>query len=1319
MKPEARIELAAGLSEESVELARWVCLATRIDPALIRRARLTLTRAADAGVESDLWFGPLVQTAGARHILFYPEVADLLRRQLAQNRQDLTRAWRVTKTTHRGMPELVRLEERLTWLALKGSPRLERMLDTLLRPLIKAMLTGQREGLGRWALNVLPHMPEAVRGSKSARLLRLVSESQLYGGWANLLTTAGEGPTDEEAALLLHGLERTSAGLRLIGDSLEVSEPPEDYSRIIKVPATNPRVLEVTWTGGGGTPEQLRLTWKKGESAHANHVSLPATVNTLAGDSHRLVRAAEVNLSAPSSIFVVGPERLPVGMAVAVENNFVITTFRAVREVVNPNDLYSEPVTVRLPGPVIVDDYAHASVVKAGSTLDGPGASADRPLLLKLHSEPNYILPSISPARFKSAADFVGKVLAAPDLPPYDVAHGWATFEVGEMTEAGDYPLIPATQIKPEELARRSGTPLVDAGTGDVAGVALLREGEGGPRLTLFSLNLITRDFPEIFDAGSNVLFISSHLDRALAEGLLFRMAAAGLGDRLVFWDDTRIEQGERWRGLARAVESVSAIVMLVSPGYLASPLILEGELPPLLASAEQRGALILSLIVSKSLFEQTGLTRYQAVNDPRRPLDSLTPDERERVYEQLSELLSSRFGLKADAREETQTEPAHDFFISYHEADEAWAEWVTAELEGEGYTTTAQAWEAKLDSTFLTTMLELMKSSGRVIALLSPDYLTSEVTQSEWRAASAANTSGETRLVPVRVREVHAEELLARVNRDVYVDLVGLPEQEARAALLGVVDISRANATKPRPPKSFDERADFPGVTPNVPPVVTPEPDAPGEFAIDVFVSYARSDNESHEDSRGWVNQFTRHLRTRLLQILGEEVTIWQDTMLGGNQFFDQQTGDALFKSRLFVSVVTPAYVNSEWCRRELREFALRAGQTGGVRVGDRSRILKVVKTRVPPDVMPDELRDTLGYEFFDYDAESGRVREFTPERKLPYWDKLNDLAYDIAEMLKALKRGAPEPRPSDEKRGEVNNAVYLAETTRDVRQEHEQVRRELERRGYSVLPDQELPTYTPDFDGVVREALARCRMSVHLFGARYGIIPEGESEHSVAHRQLELAAERAASDANFVRLVWMAPGLEPADARQGALVRELQAGVGAGADTELIQAGLETFKEQIFERLAAEREAPPAASDKRKSVYLVCDRSDLEEIRPLTDFLSERGVEIILPATYGDGVSEVEDRKALLVECDAAVIYCGRRGRRWLSMKMVEVQEAAQRWRAKPLATQVVYLGPPASDWKESFHARDMTVIRNFERLSPDSMRPLLELLESPGAQ
>jgi hypothetical protein len=73
-------------------------------------------------VETDLWFSPLVQTRGARTILFYPDVAERLREQLGKDQGDLERAWKLVRETHSYLPDLVRLEEELTWLAIADNP---------------------------------------------------------------------------------------------------------------------------------------------------------------------------------------------------------------------------------------------------------------------------------------------------------------------------------------------------------------------------------------------------------------------------------------------------------------------------------------------------------------------------------------------------------------------------------------------------------------------------------------------------------------------------------------------------------------------------------------------------------------------------------------------------------------------------------------------------------------------------------------------------------------------------------------------------------------------------------------------------------------------------------------------------------------------------------------------------------------------------------------------------------------------------------------------------------------------------------------------
>lgn len=1178
MNPETRIELAARRSAECVELARWVCLATRIDPALIRRARLTLMRGADAGVESDLWFSPLVQTAGGRYILFYPEVTDLLRRRLASNRDDLAWAWRVTRKTHRGLPELVRLEEKLTWLAVKGGPRLERMLDARLRPLIKAMLTGQREGLGRWALNVLPHMPEGVRESKSARLLRVVAESQLYGGWTNLLTTTGEGPTDEEAALLLHGLERTVAGLRLTGDRLEVSEPPEDYSRLIKVPATNPRVLEVTWLSGDAH-EQSRVTWQKGERAYAEHVSLPVTVNTLAGDSHRLVHASEVNLSVPSLVYIIGRVHSPVGMGVGVENNFILTTLNSVWGTVNPNNPDGETIPVRFP----YQTYETNGFAKLLLGRRPEGSLTDHPFLLKL--EESYGAPD--PAKLKSAFDLVGKVLAAPVLMPHDATHRWATFEVGEMTEAGEFTLIPATQIKPEELARWSGAPLINVSTGEVAGVALVREDEGGPRLTLFSLNLITREFPEIFaDASSNVLLIYSHRDVKHVER--FRVHMKPLGERLVLWSDEMIRPGGNWQeDIARALDEAAAVVLFVSADYLASVFMAGDELSLLLEHAEQRGALILPLIVSASRFERTRLARYQAVNSPSKPLTAMTAASREAVYVKLAKLLSTQLRPTTEVRDEPRTEAKLDFYITHHKADSTWAEWVAWELEEAGYSVVIQTGDFRPGHGLAE---RAMAEAAHIIFLLSPDYLGSEYTTPEW-AAALATSPGETgpRPLPVRVREVTPTGPLGTLK---YIDLVGLDEKDARDALLG--DIRRVQPQPVRPAAattSGGAGATFPGGPSNVPDAAPPEPRAPDEFKTDIYISYAHTDDESL-DGNGWVSLFAERLPGLVRQYLGYSPRVRYDdsSFRRGDDLPQAADREEVESALLFIAVATPSYVLSEWCRRELEMFSASRPPAGFGEAAPLSRIFKVLKTPLLPHVRdkePEQLRGLLGYAF--YEMKDEMLVEFSPDvssvRDERYWNALSRLAWEMAKMLTRLKPGgempvasstaaAPSPSSSYEPGGgaaTTSNSVYLAETTRDVRQEREEVRRELEQRGYSVLPDKELPLYEPDFDAAVRESLARCRMSIHLFGARYGVIPEGGDGRSVAHRQLELAAERAASDTKFRRVIWLPPGLEPADERQGALVRELQWGAGMGVGTELLQLMLEEFNEFIVRRLAA----------------------------------------------------------------------------------------------------------------------------------------------------
>lgn len=105
-------------------------------------------------------------------------------------------------------------------------------------------------------------------------------------------------------------------------------------------------------------------------------------------------------------------------------------------------------------------------------------------------------------------------------------------------------------------------------------------------------------------------------------------------------WSDTKIRAGQQWkREIETAVGRAAVAVLLVSADFLASDFVAENELPPLLARAQSDGVRILPVILKPCAFATTeGISNYQALNDPTKPLIALPEAEREAVWVHLAE---------------------------------------------------------------------------------------------------------------------------------------------------------------------------------------------------------------------------------------------------------------------------------------------------------------------------------------------------------------------------------------------------------------------------------------------------------------------------------------------------------------------------------------------------------------------------------------------------------------------------------------------------------------------------------------------------------
>jgi predicted Ser/Thr protein kinase len=487
---------------------------------------------------------------------------------------------------------------------------------------------------------------------------------------------------------------------------------------------------------------------------------------------------------------------------------------------------------------------------------------------------------------------------------------------------------------------------------------------------------------------------------------------------------------------------------------------------------------------------------------------------------------------------------------------------------------------------------------------------------------------------------------------------------------------------------------------------------------ASDVLLNYAAIDDFAlHDGKPGWVSQLHRNLEVRMEQLSGEKVRIARLPENAISPVIEAELLEHVPQAKAMISVVSPPFVNSPLCRREVEQFWHGAEQSGGRYIKEKSRLLKVLKTAISEQQMPRQLVDIFsplfGFEFFEIDAETGRVREFDetfgPALKQRFFERVYDLAYDGCQVLSLLKqvraRDVPPAVPGPDRRW-----VYLATTTSDVADERDRIKRELLERGHVVLPDAPLPMLSRDVESTVRDCLARCTIAIHLLGRRYGVTPEDSSE-SIPAMQVRLTADRSLGP-DLQRLIWMPGGDEPADERQRAFLRRVQEDAALHHRAEIIEGNLNLLKKDLIRRLAPPEEKPKGTAPAKSpsgapKLYLICDPKDEPAVEALEDYLFAAGLEVMLPAFDGNDADAAALHQDNLLTCNAVLVYYGAAPRAWVDIKLRELLKATGYGREAPIAVQAVYIAPPDDRRKERFQSHQAGVIRQ-----PGDFQPGAEL-------
>ena len=489
-----------------------------------------------------------------------------------------------------------------------------------------------------------------------------------------------------------------------------------------------------------------------------------------------------------------------------------------------------------------------------------------------------------------------------------------------------------------------------------------------------------------------------------------------------------------------------------------------------------------------------------------------------------------------------------------------------------------------------------------------------------------------------------------------------------------------------------------------------------------DIFINCALiHDQPLSSDQRGWVSQLQRHLEVRLEQRWGEPVKIGRYPMPPGDPPVDQAFFDGLARVKTMVSVVSPPFMKAEGCRREVTAFHQHTTKQGGMWLGDKSRMLKVVKTPVEMRDMPAPMSDIFSrvpdFNFFELDPLTGRVREFDESfgaiAKQRFFESIYDLAQELCLLLKACKLGqhASGAAPFN------GRTVFLAETTADLRADRDSLRRELLELGHRVLPEGVLPLDREELEASVREYLNQSQVAIHLVGSRYGLIPEGAQESMIELQNRWAGAHARCRDLR--RLIWIPPSQIPREERQEKFIHSLRVDPEFQVGAEVIEGPLSSLKQLALQRLKpAEPLRLPAASasgEHPPHVYLLCDHADEPAAAELQDWLFEQGFEVSLPDHGTDEDEAGRFHRSTLCACDAVLVYFGEVRRSWVETKLRDLLKAPGFGRTVPFAVKAVYATPGGDFQKQRFKTHLADVINAQTRLDTTALRPFVERIKA----
>jgi hypothetical protein len=331
--------------------------------------------------------------------------------------------------------------------------------------------------------------------------------------------------------------------------------------------------------------------------------------------------------------------------------------------------------------------------------------------------------------------------------------------------------------------------------------------------------------------------------------------------------------------------------------------------------------------------------------------------------------------------------------------------------------------------------------------------------------------------------------------------------------------------------------------------------------YTYDIFISYAHLDNLKMPGQQlGWIELFYQSLTLKLAQRIGKQdaVKIWWDSKkLDGGKLFDNSIEDGIRDSAIMISLISPGYLQSEYCKKEMDLFYSKSAlEKTGTSIGDNARMIKVLLNNIPHVQIPEQFGRATGFPFYKAadNNDFGDPLDYTDP---VFTAQLKDLRDALIGIFQAFPKEQPpaipsanapiqntappaansvspiDPVKSDAAKTDADSpgkgfSIYFGEVSDSLRTARKRTIVDLTKSGYSIITNVPPPDEATAHEQKVAEAVQGADLAVHLLDQFPGREIEG-TDNWYPRKQVEISLQLAPA-----KLIWVPADLNEQDVEE-----------------------------------------------------------------------------------------------------------------------------------------------------------------------------------------